>query len=619
MTIQLNPVAVRESRAMWRGARSFLLLLCYAGALSLVAFLAYNSEVRTASNWAQNNGTEMQVQSASVGHTLFMALSCVQLVAWVLIGPALSATSVSSERERGLLESLLMSNLKPRQIIAGKFTVSASFLGILIVATLPVLAICFLLGGVSPLEFGGAFAIQLATAFLALSLGIWCSTTLKLSTHALGAAFCALVGWLGATFFALFLGEDWFRHTALRDFFQLFSLTNPLFGLLFLVQPQNSGDFKPFGLAPSALWPLCVVVQVLAGAWFLHLAARHLSRPLSHEDAPERESRRRNRRQNRRAGRETAGEPVALLEGESDFSASTRADDGHFEMPILKHIVFGGPLMRHHLRAAWRWKKPRGRTLKLWKVGAVLFLLFNALGVLRMMAESREAEGWLGMLCLFVALAIPVYVAASAGLSIARDRELGIWNNLRLADLKPAEIARAKMLAPIVSGLSYATVLLPLGIVAWLFVSTGSMSYNYNRNYAWEAARFVLLGFPFWLLGTLQLSGWASICSLRAKRSSIALVASFAGGLIFLVGVPVVLELSYSGSSDYASRHGFQQFVGLFHPFYALITAADLVSNNSYKAQWSRPDLYVFALMTHSAMAYAFYRKVTQAIEAREK
>ena len=36
MTFQPNPVALRESRAMWGGARSFLLLLCYAGALSFV-------------------------------------------------------------------------------------------------------------------------------------------------------------------------------------------------------------------------------------------------------------------------------------------------------------------------------------------------------------------------------------------------------------------------------------------------------------------------------------------------------------------------------------------------------------------------------------------------------
>jgi ABC-type transport system involved in multi-copper enzyme maturation permease subunit len=289
MMFQPNPVAMRESRAMWRGARSFLLLGLYTGALALVAYLAYSSEVRHATAVASFNGEEIQVQSARVGRSLFTALSYVQVVAWLLISPALTATSISSERERGLLESLLMSYLKPRQIVAGKFSVCASFVALLIVATLPVLAICFLLGGVSPGEFTGAFLIQATTAFCAMSLGVWCSAGLRLSTHALGATFGGFVVWTLASMFLMTAGDTartkgWPEQAA-----RTLALCNPLFGMWALLEPTDR-SINPLLLEPQWRWTLCVGAQVLAGAFFLFAAARRIAAPLEAEEEPRRKS-----------------------------------------------------------------------------------------------------------------------------------------------------------------------------------------------------------------------------------------------------------------------------------------------------------------------------------------
>ncbi len=608
MAFQLNPIAVRESRAMWRGARSFLLLLCYAGALSLVAYLAYSSEVWHAASWASENGGEMQVQSARVGHTLFTALSFVQIVAWLLIAPALSATSVSSERERGLLEGLLMSRLKPRQIIAGKFSVCASFVAILIVATLPVLAMCFLLGGVSPGEFGGALAIQLATAFYALSLGIWCSASSRLSTHALGAAFGFLVAWL----FVTFLGttcEPSSQMNWLGQVLHLFALLNPLVGLNELLD-SNNYEFRNFFLNSSLRWPICVVAQVLMGAWFLALASRRVAGSLDEEEEPARAPRPSAQQL------ELAGEGAASTWSEHEGPAPS-ARDTYFEVPILKHLVFGGPLMRHYLRSSWRWKLPRGRSLKIWKLGAGAFALAN-LGALYLMhygPHGYVSSSVLAFLTISCSLLIAVFVTASNGLSIVRDRELGTWNNLRLSDIRAPEIARAKMLAPLIAALGYALLLLgPLLLAAsWLVLAHTEPGDSQRREFIhW------LVCSPFWLLGTMQLSGWASLCSLRARRSSIALVVSFAGALIFLLGVPVVLELNSSNSGDYSAHHGLQQWLGLVHPFYAMITATDL-NDSYYEEAWKRPGLYLASIVAHAAYAFAWYRFVVRDISRLEK
>ncbi len=604
MTLQPNPVAVRESRAMWRGSRSFLLLLCYAGALSLVAYLSYASEVRFALSWTQENGGEMQVQSARVGHALFTALSFVQIVAWLLIAPALTATSISSERERGLLEGLLMSRLKPSQIIAGKFSVCASFVAILIVATLPVLAMCFLLGGVSPLEFGGAFAIQLSTAFYALSLGIWCSASSRLSTHSLGAAFMFLVGWLFVTILgtAYSIGPlNW-----LAQILHLFALLNPFLGLNELLT-SNTYEFRDFFLNASLRWPICVVAQLLMGAWFLVLASRRVARSLDEEEAPAPTSRRATQ------GLELATEGAASTWSDESESPASRARDTYFEVPILKHIVFGGPLMRHYLRSSWRWKLPRGRSLKIWELIALVFSVAN-LGALSWMNTDHYAPySVLMFLMTTCSLLITGFVTASNGLSIARDRELGTWNNLRLSDIRSPEIARAKMLAPLIAALGYCVLLLgPLLLVALRMVLNNAETSSWRQQ---EVDRLVWC-FPFWLLGTIQLSGWASLCSMRARRSSIALVASFAGALIWIVGVPVVLEISFSNSGDDSAHHGLQHLLGLVHPFYAMITAIDL---DSYEKAWSSPGLYLASIVSHCAITFGLYRFVTRDISRLEK
>jgi ABC-type transport system involved in multi-copper enzyme maturation permease subunit len=57
-------------------------------------------------------------------------------------------------------------------------------------------------------------------------------------------------------------------------------------------------------------------------------------------------------------------------------------------------------------------------------------------------------------------------------------------------------------------------------------------------SYRWRTYQALALMLPYYTLGLVQLGAWGLICSLRARRSSLALVAAFAGGLIFLVGIP---------------------------------------------------------------------------------
>ena len=560
--------------------------------------------MRYAESYAQNNGGEVAVHSARVGHSLFVALSFVQVVAWLLIAPALSATSISSERERGLLESLLMSQLRPREIVGGKLGVSASFVAILIVATLPILAMCFLLGGVSPGEFGGALAIQLATAFCALSLGVWLSAALRLSTHALGATFGILFGWVVLSFMAFYMPDQGAAMKPWDHAWRLVGLFNPLIGLQALIESDRY-IFSSFFLTSEQSWPVCIAFQVLAGSLFLVLASRRLGQPEGEDD---------ERHARRSAGAAPNASPGSL---QAQAASAPGEESGHFDVPLLSLFVIGGPLLRHHLRAAWRWKKPRGWALKWWMIGGGLFALGNVWGVSWSASISRSSGEAVALLALSVclgALASTVFVLGSSGLSIARDRELGTWNGLRLSEIRAPEIARAKMLAPLLVAMSYCVLLLS-PLLAWTLLVIASRQ---APSFGWRELWLLPLWFPFWLLGTLQLGGWGLLCSLRAKRSSIALVAAFAGALVWVVGLPIVFEMSMGGFG-YSYIQGVRQILALLHPIYAFLFAIDMTYRNSTSSNPASLAIYGAAVATHALIAGCFYIAVSRSIAAREK
>jgi ABC-type transport system involved in multi-copper enzyme maturation permease subunit len=87
----------------------------------------------------------------------------------------LTADTISAERREGTLGLLLLTAVKPLDLLLGKFASSglACLLGL--VALLPVLALPLLSGGVSGGEAARTAAVLLNTLFLALSVGLWAS------------------------------------------------------------------------------------------------------------------------------------------------------------------------------------------------------------------------------------------------------------------------------------------------------------------------------------------------------------------------------------------------------------------------------------------------------------
>ncbi len=192
-----NPVVTKELRGRMRGAKTYWLLFGYVLLLSLILFFSYLGW------WAQHSA-DMQNGGSSagftVGRTFFKILFYSQAVMMALITPALTAGAISVEREQRTFELLRGSILRPGAIVWGKLASSVSFVVLLLTSSLPLLSLCFLLGGVSPGEVFFAYLLLTADAFLFGAIGLCWSAYAANTATATVLSYLTLIVFFGATF-----------------------------------------------------------------------------------------------------------------------------------------------------------------------------------------------------------------------------------------------------------------------------------------------------------------------------------------------------------------------------------------------------------------------------------
>lgn len=186
MKQDLNPVLVREMRQRFRGARAFVVLTLMLIALAAVGGMAAAS--------GDSGGMGMGLSyGAGAGSAVVLAVMTVQSMMLWLIAPALTATSVSGEIEKGTWELLLATPLSGRRIIAGKLGAAMAYVSLLLFAGLPVLSLGVILGGVSTLWLTTMWLGALTTGLAGAMLGLFFSTVARSSARALVASYVSVV------------------------------------------------------------------------------------------------------------------------------------------------------------------------------------------------------------------------------------------------------------------------------------------------------------------------------------------------------------------------------------------------------------------------------------------
>jgi ABC-type transport system involved in multi-copper enzyme maturation permease subunit len=204
MIFRDNPVLVRELLVNLRSPRSFVLQFLY---VTLLGALVYSS-------WP-GEGSERQASSA-LARRLFDLFFLGQFFLVALLSPTFAAGSITGEKERKTYEMLLASPLRPSVILVGKLLSSLSYLVLLIVSSLPLMILCFLLGGILLSEIARAYLVLVLAAGTFGLLSIGCSCYFRRTSSALVVSYLVILP-LAVACVALTRSDD----ATARDFFSI--------------------------------------------------------------------------------------------------------------------------------------------------------------------------------------------------------------------------------------------------------------------------------------------------------------------------------------------------------------------------------------------------------------
>ena len=172
----LNPVLARELTERMRGPRAMVMLSGYLVVLGLVLVLVYRSKSVAANS---RFGGSPVIELATAGQGIFEWTLLFTMLLVLFLVPGFTAGSVVGERERQTLMPMQVSLLRPRSIILGKLGASVVFTLLLVLATLPLLTVAYLIGGVTFPEIAKGLAMVMFTAVGVGAISLACSTFMK--------------------------------------------------------------------------------------------------------------------------------------------------------------------------------------------------------------------------------------------------------------------------------------------------------------------------------------------------------------------------------------------------------------------------------------------------------
>lgn len=237
--MMLNPILEKDLKTKMRGWRTPVLLSLYLLLLALVLYLFFIANNQMLNQYGNSTFNPRIAVNA------YNTIALFQFALLMLIVPALTATAISGERERQTLDLMLCSGISTWSVIMGKLVVSIAHIMFLVVASLPVLGMVFLFGGITFGEIMLLFLFYFITALMAASLGIFLSTLFRKNVTAIITSYICL-GVLGlgpviAVFiWGIFFGRN-YNGAITYSMIATFLFPSPAFGFAsFMTGGQSS-------------------------------------------------------------------------------------------------------------------------------------------------------------------------------------------------------------------------------------------------------------------------------------------------------------------------------------------------------------------------------------------
>lgn len=201
--MKMNPICKREMTVSARSFKTPLILLLFNSVLALAGLLNMYSTISQVKLTAEIQYTNFL--------NLYMFVAALEFIMLLFIMPALTAGSISGERERQTLDLMLTTRMKPADIVLGKLMSSFTTIFLLVISSFPMIALVFVYGGVSQKDVLMLLLCYVVAALFSGSVGIFCSCVWKRSTLSTVASYVFMIVLAAGTYavnvFALSLAQ----------------------------------------------------------------------------------------------------------------------------------------------------------------------------------------------------------------------------------------------------------------------------------------------------------------------------------------------------------------------------------------------------------------------------
>ena len=291
--MKTNPIYKRETTIEARSYQLAAILAVFNGILAMVALLnmySVTAKVRMTAEIQYSSFLE-----------LYSFVAAIEFIMLIFIMPALTSGSISGERERKTLDLLMTTNLTPAELVIGKLAASFSVMALLIISSLPVLALVFVYGGITIWDLIQLFLCYMIMALYAGGIGIFFSSLFKRTLFSTVLSYAAIavitLGTYAVNSIAVTLqrmDSSSFAGIASNSAAQFSSggflyllLFNPAITYYALISHQVGNNqtisylMQTFGMNhPSWIlknWvPVSIFVQLISGVLLVFFAIRHL-------------------------------------------------------------------------------------------------------------------------------------------------------------------------------------------------------------------------------------------------------------------------------------------------------------------------------------------------------
>lgn len=233
----INPVLRREAQTSLRNWKIFAAITVYVSLIAGAAGIFIWGNLYS----SYTNGFDPKTTVM-----MYAILSGFQLGLILITVPALTAGSISGERERQTLDLLLITKMSPFAIIFGKLISSLGIVILMILSTVPIFAIIFYFGGLSLLSLLGMTLFLLVVACMVGSISIFFSTIFKKTVVSMVLVYLLIGILTGGTMIAFLIYSElaYEIYDSGPGFFSVlvFLTANPGVGFFSIIDHQTGSD-----------------------------------------------------------------------------------------------------------------------------------------------------------------------------------------------------------------------------------------------------------------------------------------------------------------------------------------------------------------------------------------